>query len=45
MSNVYHTCLKSFKLKMMVVEPKMVQPVESNEETVKSDEELVDLLS
>ena len=45
MSNVYHTCLKSFKLKMMVVEPKTAQPVESNEETVESDEELIDLLS
>ena len=30
---------------MMVVEPKTAQPVESNEETVESDEELVDLLS
>ena len=30
---------------MMVVEPKTAQLVELNEETVESDEELVDLLS
>ena len=38
MSNVFQTYLKGFKLKMMVVEPKRVQPVEL-------DEELVDLFS
>ena len=30
---------------MMVVEPKTAQLVELNEETVESDEELIDLLS
>ena len=34
MSNVFQTCLKGFKLKMMVVEPKPTQPVEPNEEPV-----------
>ena len=38
MSNAFQTCLKGFKLKMMIVEPKMAQPVEL-------DEELVDLFS
>ena len=28
MSNVFQTCLKGFKLKKLVIEPKMVQPVE-----------------
>ena len=34
MSNASQFCLKGFTLKMMVVEPKMVQSVESNEEPV-----------
>ena len=34
MSNVFQICLKGFKLKMMVVEPKTAQPVESDEEPV-----------
>ena len=32
MSNVFETCLKGFKL--IVVEPKMAQPVELNEESI-----------
>ena len=28
MSNVFQTCLKGFKLKKLVVEPKMAQPIE-----------------
>ena len=38
MLNVFQTCLKGFKLKMMVVELKTAQPVES-------DEELIDLFN
>ena len=38
MSNVFQTCLEGFKLKMMVVELKTAQPVES-------DEELIDLFN
>ena len=38
MSNVFQTCLKGFKLKLMVVEPKTTQPI-------KLDEELVNLFS
>ena len=34
MSNVFQTCLKCFKLKMMIVEPKTTQPIEPNEELV-----------
>ena len=34
MSNASQFCLKGFNLKMMVVEPKMAQSVESNEELV-----------
>ena len=34
MSNVFQTCLKGFKLKMMVVEPKTAQLVEPDEEMV-----------
>ena len=34
MSNVFQTCLKGFKLKNLVVEPKTVQPVEPDEEPV-----------
>ena len=34
MSNASQFCLKGFNLKMMVVEPKMVQSVESNEEPI-----------
>ena len=34
MSNVVQTCLKDFRLKRMVVEPKMGQPVELAEEPV-----------
>ena len=34
MSNVFQTCLKGFKLKKLVVEPKMAQPVEPDEESV-----------
>ena len=34
MSNVFQTCLKGSKLKMMIVVPKMAQPVEPNEEPV-----------
>ena len=34
MSNVFQTCLKGFKLKKLVVEQKMAQPVEPDEEPV-----------
>ena len=34
MSNVFQTCLKGFKLKMMIVEPKMAQPVEPDEKPI-----------
>ena len=34
MSNVFQTCLKGFKLKMMIFEPKMAQPVKPDEEPV-----------
>ena len=34
MSNAFQTCLKGFKLKIMVVEQKMSQLVESNEKLV-----------
>ena len=34
MLNVFQTCLKGFKLKKLVVEPKMTQPIESDEEPV-----------
>ena len=34
MSNVFQTCLKGFKLKMMVLEPKSAQLVESYKELV-----------
>ena len=34
MSNVFQTYLKDFKLKMMVVEPKMIKPIESDEQSV-----------
>ena len=34
MSNVFQTCLKGFKLKMMVVESKTTQLVELDEEPI-----------
>ena len=34
MSNVFQTCLKGFKLKKLVIEPKTAQPVESDEEPI-----------
>ena len=34
MSNAFQTCLKGFKLKKLVVDPKTTQPVESDEELV-----------
>ena len=34
MSNSFQTCLKGFKLKELVVEPKMAQLVEPDEESV-----------
>ena len=34
MSNAFQICLKCFKLKKLVVEPKTVQPVEPDEELV-----------
>ena len=34
MSNVFQTCLKGFKLKIMVVKPKTTQLVEPDEELV-----------
>ena len=34
MSNVFQTCLKGFKLKRLVVEPKTAQLVKPNEESV-----------
>ena len=34
MSNIFQTCLKGFKLKKLVVEPKMTQPVEPDEESI-----------
>ena len=34
MSNVFQTCLKGFKLKKLLVEPKMAQPIELDEESV-----------
>ena len=34
MSNVFQTCLKGFKLKKLVVEPKTAQLVEPNEEPI-----------
>ena len=33
-SNDFQTCLKGFKLKKLVVEPKMAQPVEPDEESI-----------
>ena len=33
-SNVFQTCLKCFKLKKLVVEQKMAQPVEPDEEPI-----------
>ena len=36
MSNVFQTCLKDFKLKKLVVEPKMAQPIEPDEEPIDS---------
>ena len=43
MSNVFQTCLKGFKLKKLVVEPKTAQPVESYEELVDPLTQSVDL--
>ena len=34
MSNVSQTCLKGFKLKKLVVEPKTAQPIEPDKESV-----------
>ena len=34
MLNVFQTCLKGFKLKKLVVEPKTTQPVEPDEELI-----------
>ena len=34
MPNVLQTCLKCFKLKMMIVELKMAQPIESDKEPI-----------
>ena len=34
MSNIFQTCLKGFKLQIMVVEPKTTQVVEPHEEPV-----------
>ena len=34
MSNVFQTCLKGFKLKKLVVEPKTAQPIEPDKESV-----------
>ena len=34
MSNVFQTCLKGFKLKKLVIEPKMAQPIEPDEEPI-----------
>ena len=34
MSNVFQICLKGFKLKKLVVEPKTTQPVELNVEPI-----------
>ena len=34
MSNIFQICLKGFKLKKLVVEPKTAQPVEPDEEQV-----------
>ena len=45
MSNAFQYCLKGFKLKLMVVEPKMAQLVELDEESVEPDEEPVDLFN
>ena len=42
MSNTFQTCLKGFKLKKMIVDPKTAQPVESDEELIELDKELVE---
>ena len=42
MSNVFQNCLKGFKLKKLVIEPKMAQSVEPDEEPVEPDEELIE---
>ena len=34
MSNVFQTCLKGFKLRKLVVEPKTAQPIEPDKESV-----------
>ena len=34
MSNIFQTCLKGFKLKMMVVKPKTAQLVEPDEKPI-----------
>ena len=34
MSNVFQTCLKGFKLKMLVIKSKTAQPIESVEESI-----------
>ena len=34
MLNIFQTCFKGFKLKKLIVEPKMTQSVESDEESV-----------
>ena len=36
MSNVFQTCLKGFKLKKLVVEPKTAQSIEPDEEPIDS---------
>ena len=38
----FQTCLKGFKLKKLVVEPKIAQPVESDEEPVDPPTQPVD---
>ena len=41
MSNVFQTCLKGFKLKKLVVKPKMAQPVEPDKEPIDPQVQLV----
>ena len=45
MLNYFQTCFKAFKLKKIIVEPKMAQSIEESTQLVESDEELVDLFS
>ena len=45
MLNYFQTCFKGFKLKKIIVEPKMAQPIGESTQLVEFDEELVNLFS